>query len=428
MHRHRCILFVLAMFFTSAAFTTFAQTTLNLNEVFRRIESENPSLKALRSRTEEATGRKLQAGVRKNPIIGIEFAKFAGNKEFAGTSKLENSIKVSQEILTAGKRQKRVAAADISRQIADTNLATERLQLFLSAGRKFLSVLRLQAMVAFAEENQRISVENAGAVTKKVAAGEVPEIDGTRAMVEAAMNRTAVQKLKRELEAVKYELASLWNESGSNFTLNDSCLEFCDIGEFSKEECLELMVNHPELHRAELNCLLAEAEIRLVRAEKTGNIEIEGGISREKDGNRHHYFVGLAVPINVFDRQHGNLKAAKSSYEAAQAEKRQIVLQLKTKIGELFQQAASVAEEYENAANTLLPTAKEAFKQMQKAYNAGERELFELFDARRMLLEAEIQTTSLKFERQEKILEICLMIDCSRHFSEPPTTEPERKN
>ncbi|MDN5279883.1 MAG: outer membrane protein heavy metal efflux system, partial [Clostridiales bacterium] len=165
----------------------------------------------------------------------------------------------------------------------------------------------------------------------------------------------------------------------------------------------------PELKIANNKVAKAKAQSILAKAQATGNFEFAMGIQKSREDNKHNYFAGISIPLQIFDRNQGNISASKARVKEEENSIRQSELDLTTRLIELQKQLQSISEECENASATLLPGAKLAFSQMKKAYDQGERELFELFDAHRILLEARKVSARLEAEQLALYAEMCLI-------------------
>jgi cobalt-zinc-cadmium efflux system outer membrane protein len=228
-------------------------------------------------------------------------------------------------------------------------------------------------------------------------------------MVELASVQTSHKKLIRELETARYELASLWGETTTEFNLETPEISNINLDSEFYSDCKNRISEHPELKIASNKVAKAKAQSILAKAQATGNFEFAMGVQKSREDNKHNYFAGISIPLQIFDRNQGNISASKARVKEEENSIRQSELDLTTRLIELQKQLQSISEECENASATLLPGAKLAFSQMKKAYDQGERELFELFDAHRILLEARKVSARLEAEQLALYAEMCLI-------------------
>lgn len=409
------ILFVFVFLFSGLQ-TGLAHEDENLNypvitlkEALEKAQNNNPKLNAARQRIAIAEGELKQAGLYPNPEVGFEVEKIGGNGQYAGTGVMETTFEVSQEIVTANKLRKSSRVAKLDKQIAQHEAELQSLALKLEATKKYIEILSIFEILEIENEYLNLSERNAEAVRKKVQAGEIPLIDETRAMVELASVQTSHKKLIRELETARYELASLWGETTTEFNLETPEISNINLDSEFYSDCKNRISEHPELKIANNKVAKAKAQSILAKAQATGNFEFAMGVQKSREDNKHNYFAGISIPLQIFDRNQGNISASKARVKEEENSIRQSELDLTTRLIELQKQLQSISEECENASATLLPGAKLAFSQMKKAYDQGERELFELFDAHRILLEARKVSARLEAEQLALYAEMCLI-------------------
>lgn len=420
MSKHFYHQFFFILLFILAAVALSAQATpeeISLRSAINRALTHNPGLQAEKHLLKAAEGQIIQAGLRPNPEISLEFEKFGGNSEFAGNGQLEDTLALSQEILTGGKRFFKIKAARIEKQIAIEKQKLARRDLIAGVCRIWLQINRLDKLIEIEREFVRLGTQNLEAIKRKVSAGEAPKIDETKAHVETATVKTELRKMQRERESLKYELSAFWGGTTSDFSLSNEDMNFCRSLNFNDEKLEEMLQQITEVSLARLKKDLAEAQHRLAKADGQADFSIEGGITRERIDNKHHYFVGVSMPLQIFDRNQGNRASTKALVREAEKNLEQTILTIRTRLIELHKKTTSVSEEFKTATENLLPAAEEAFTQMQTSYDEGERELFELIDARRVKLEAEKAVIQLESEELESLIEICLKTGCREFFN-----------
>lgn len=382
---------------------------LTLKSAFGKAIELNPSLKAAKNNIAVATGKLLQAGLSPNPSISIQFENFGGNGTFSGTRALESSFAISQEIVTSGKIHKKIRTAQVEKQIAIDEVELQELQLKILVAERYLEIFSLKKQLEIEAEYLALSKENAHAVARKVSAGEIPMIDETRANVELAAAKTEHKKLQRQLATAYIQLASQWGETSADFDIAQAKLQKVGIPEEGFSKFAQQLELHPVAKIARKQMILAKAAKNLARADSRSDLEFEGGVKKSRDHGKHSYFAGISLPLKIFDRNQGNIAKAVAQTKKATNNLGNVQLRLKARLLELEKQLESISEENANAANALIPGANKAFEQMKKAYNEGERQLFELFDARRILLAAKKVSAQLEADELKLLAEICLL-------------------
>ena len=187
---------------------------LKLQDALQAALAKHPRLAAAVHEIEARKGAAKQAGLFSNPRLFGEIDEFGGSGELSGTSVMEMSVGISQEIPLARKLSKRVKAANYETRLAELELQLKILELKGEVQQKFLRVHALEKTLAMEKENLRLVQDALTAVSKRVKAGDIPPLDETKAAVEFAYAEVSLARTRRKLETVRRELAATW---GSNY-------------------------------------------------------------------------------------------------------------------------------------------------------------------------------------------------------------------
>jgi cobalt-zinc-cadmium efflux system outer membrane protein len=166
------------------------------------------------------------------------------------------------------------------------------------------------------------------------------------------------------------------------------------------EDVIEQLIrDSPSVKRAQQDILRAEAELKSARREAVPDLQLRGGLQQNFEpldqpagravGLQGFATVGVTVPI--FNRNQGNVQAAKAEVERAQAEVSRVQLSLRQS-AELFVQAILTDQQQAlRYKNEMLPRAQRAYelylskyRQMGAAYPqviVSQRTLFQLLAA-----------------------------------------------
>ncbi len=405
---------LLRIFLFAALFTTFPafcedkNSILTLTNALHRSIKHSPAIKAAQAKVLIAAGELRQARLWPNPTLGFGYDKLGGNKEFAGTQEIESELKLQQEIITAGKLSKETRIAALKHKIAAIEEEVTKLNVKLEVTRKFIRLKSLQSSLNTEMEFAELAQKNADAITRKMEAGEIPPIEQTRAQIRLTAAQSRYNKLKREVQTAKIELSSEWGITKPDFALvaENSLATYTPDHLLSNQNAL--LAEHPEVKLASALIELSEAEKSLEKAKTTPDFEIEAGIAKERNNRKHFYFAEVSFPLPIFNRNQGKIMAAEAHVTETGHNYEQVCLKVKTRLLELIEELHAVREERSSIEAVLLPGAERSYQQMQQAYDQGETELTELFDATKVFLEAKNLYNQTLTEEMRIFTKICL--------------------
>ncbi|MGM0600421.1 MAG: TolC family protein [Candidatus Rifleibacteriota bacterium] len=405
------LIFSFLFFFLNgvSAIDNASRSGITVEAALKLALENNPEFKALRQNIAIVDGKIFQAGRSPNPELSVEFEDFAGKGELSGTQAIKQAVGISQKILTGNKIGRRVEVEKVKKQIEVANLELKELQLRKQVLLKFFEAFFFKKLIDTETEYLEILKHNAEAVAKKVEAGESPSIDITRAQVELTTARIEQKTLVRKYHSALLELSTLWGDPAADFKLIYDNTSQPLSEEFQQNDFGTSLKNHPYSQIAELNSRLARAEKQVARSKASPDLEISAGVERSRTDDNHGYFAEVSVPLFIFDRSRGLIKSAAAEIEKAENLKNQTRLELEKEFLQLQKELLSVSEEYNNCVNVLLPGSLKALNQMQQAYDEGERELLELFDARRVYLNTRKVFVQIEGEKFKTLIELGIL-------------------
>jgi len=400
---------------------------LSLSKALVMAEQLNPLLLAAQASARSAIGITWQAGLAPNPILSVEFDEFAGTGQFKGTSSIKSSVGLSQPIITAGKRGKKVSIARSGERISQLAMQLQLAELRQQVTEDFLKVYLLQNLSKIQLQSLELARQAATAVSKRVVAGEAPAIDETRAEVELSSEEVSLRRLNRELESARTRLAASWNADSPEFSR--VYLEPHSILDITL--CEPQSVNtstYPEVEQAEILAIQRRQEMALAKAESTPDLQLSTSLSRFRASGDRAFAVGISMELPLFDRRQGRRREISSAIQAAAQKKVASRREFTSRITALYSEVISLREELANVNKRLLPAADRAFSETNRAYEEGERELIDLLDARRTYLDATRTSLTLQHELLLKTAEYAIITGNADSFVQAISDNEETKN
>lgn len=338
-----------------------------------------PRAAAVAADIARAEGLVEQARARPNPTVSVFAENIAGSAPYRGFEGAETTLQINQPFELGGKRSARVAAGAAGVQVARARAAEARLAYADSLALAYAAAEIGSSRIERAEDE----VEEAEA-DLKVARALVGA--GKEARLRSLQAEAALQALQADLELARANytaaLARLSALAGAPTTytgVSGSVLALFDTA--TRVSGLDGM--RASVYRT----ALAEREAasrRLAYERKRAIPDVTGsfGVRRLEREGATALVAGVSVPLPLFDRNRGNIAAARAEEQAAAARAEIARVEREAELRGAIAQAEA-ADARVKAAQASLGTSQEAYRLARIGYGAGKSSLMELLAARR---------------------------------------------
>ena len=378
---------------------------ISLDEATALALQANPDISVALSGREVESGQALQADARPNPTLSAQIEDLRSHNRIT-------SLLISQPLETAGKRIKRIAAADATIAIADADIRIAQAEISAKVYAAFYQVLAAQQSQMLATELLKIGTTSKVTTAKRVLAGKVSPVEETKAKVVEASLKVDLVNASQQLIAAKKRLISLWGKG-----LTTETTTFTAMGDLDKLNTLPPLnalaaelPNSPRLKKASLMVIQKLAFSEIEKSRQTPDVTISLGARRNEElGGITQALVSLSVPIPLFDRNQGNLQSAKAREVQSQNEKIALENQLQTELAIAYARWQSQIEAIATYSEDILPGAQSAFDAARKGFDFGKFSFLEVLDAQRTLFQTKtqfIQTQALAHQAEADIQSI----------------------
>tara|TARA_R110002049_G_scaffold288423_1_gene470875 strand:- start:49210 stop:50724 length:1515 start_codon:yes stop_codon:yes gene_type:complete len=345
----------------------------------------NPTIAELVATTQKAAGYRTQVSLRANPSVGYQANQLAdqgtdqhtffisqtivtGNKLALNRSVLDHALRAQLQHLEA---QKYRVATDIRIKFYDALAAQRRIQLiqeFQSVADKGLEFAELRKK---AEEGSQLEVVQAKVLKN--------EIDLQLRQAEARFN-AAWKELAALAGTPQMPPASLQGE----LPANEAVMDWSTVA-------ASIVVSSPEYQAAQARVSRARALICRHEVQPIPNLDVSlgGGYDNGTDNGLINLQIG--APIPVFNKNQGNISAARAEYVRASREVERIENAIKARLAAAagdFDASLAAVEQY---ASDILPNAQEGLDLAEIAYKAGETSYVQVLIAQRTYFETNLQ-------------------------------------
>jgi cobalt-zinc-cadmium efflux system outer membrane protein len=360
--------------------TAWSQTAPPFAQLLRQAQT-TPRVTMLDADVARARGLAEQARARPNPTVNVYAENFAGDLRTNARDQQQTTFQIDQPIELGGKRSSRIAAGEAGIAAAQARTLEGRLLYATELARAYAGAEIADRRVGLAEDE----VEKATA-DLKVARALVGA--GKEARLRQLQAETELNTLESDLETTRAQkLAALARLSA----LAGSPIPFAGLSESLLDRLNAKSASGPIDPLQATTVKVAEAEreaaARAVTVQQRlaiPNITAQLGIRQLRVASGPAIVAGVGIPLPFFDRNRGNIDAARAELQGAEA--RAAVARLDAQAGTRAALALiEAADSRAAAAQRTMTTAGEAYRLARIAYEAGKSPLIELLAARHNL-------------------------------------------
>jgi len=163
--------------------TDFVAAPVSYEIALERALQNDPALSSFESRYEAAEGRVEQAGLRPNPVVGVEVENFIGSGPFRDVQGAEVTLGISQLIETAGKRHKRRELARTEKNLIDWERELRVANLEAEVRAALIEVLLAQESLDLRQAQLELTQRSESETKRLVEAARSSKVELSRAPV-----------------------------------------------------------------------------------------------------------------------------------------------------------------------------------------------------------------------------------------------------
>ena len=378
-----------------------ARAALSLDEATRLARERNRELIVARREVDVIRGRVLQARRYPfNPELSVEGSggQARGREERDRRSVGGGRAGLSQVIEIRGQRGLRIQGAEADLGRAEWALRDREREVMAATTRAFADLLNAQERLALARELLDLARGLKETADRLVEAGEVAELDALRSSVELRRAANRVTQEDAAVATVARALALLVAEPPDVAIQATGPLMLPPIPGTLDELLARASADRPDLRAAEAATESARAALRLVQAERfVPTVTLSGsyGEDLEFDARARTGILALSVPLPLWNRRDGDVKAAEAEVARLEADRERLRADVAKDVATAYRQFAAATQVVEEYIQRILPGQEQAARLIREGYRQGEFRLTEallaqrdFFDTRSAYLEA----------------------------------------
>ena len=358
---------------------------LTLEAIESMALANNPTIAELVATTQKAAGFKCQVGLRANPTVGYNATQIADQ----GTD--QHTVFISQTIITGDKLALNRAVLNEALRAQLMQLEAQKYRIATDIRFTFYEALAAQQRVDLIRNFQSVADKGVDIAEQLKEAQEGSQLEIVQAKVQKNEIDLALRQAQIRFDAAWREMAALAGNPdmmpvplqgtlpGSETTLDWSIV------------ASTMIASSPEVQSAQARINQARANLCRQQAQPIPNLDLQlaSGYDNGTDNGLINFQVG--APIPVFNKNQGNISAARAEYVRASRELQRIENSIKARLAQVSRDYDSSLVAVDQYANDILPNAEEGLKLAELAYKAGETSFVQVLVARRTYFDTNLQ-------------------------------------
>jgi cobalt-zinc-cadmium efflux system outer membrane protein len=384
-----------------------ARPAWTLDHVLALLDERSDALRAERLTVDVARADEHTARIVPNPVVSAQLLQTVRGDvdSFNGT---QPQITLEQPIPIAGQRRARMTYAKRRTAAIRAEVALFHEQAAAEARRAFVRLLARQRAVEVLEAAAGELEQAATIVRGRAASGDRSRYDALRIEVEVRRVAVELEAARAEVEAASRGLAALVGVAGARpRALGDLTPE---DDEATPSDVLD--EDHPAMEVARRSVSAAEAASSVARREAVPMPVIGGGAAFTTRSYASAAYVGLTIPLPLFDRNQGRVEAARAEVRVAEARRQSTLVALESELQRaiaVLDMRRQALERFEGGVYASLP---ELGAMAEAAYRSGTTSILEVVDSLRT--RRELEREHLDYLEAVKLAEIDVLAASGR--------------
>ncbi|MCK4656374.1 MAG: TolC family protein, partial [candidate division Zixibacteria bacterium] len=348
-----------------------------------------------------------QSGRRPNPEFELESENMGGSLN--GFRETEITVLLSQELELWGQRGARRNAANRDRDFAIWQAKAAASDVCAETRIRFYELIHAQNQVELAVDATELASEVTDAARIRMEKGAAPPSELLLSEMELESARLELAEAETEIENARLHLAAMWNGNDTIIAAVDDDLP----GNLPPVDILMPLIERSRpvivwsLEKERLEALLG-----LERANGKPNLTLSGGLKRSEADKANSFVAGISLPIPVFDRNQGNVKALAARLEEVTYEWEQSSSEAEAELSTILKTLDRLRSSHAALDTLILPKAMQVFESLRHAYENGRTPYSEFLEGERRLIDVRSQhlDVHLQIRREAVALERLLGI------------------
>lgn len=368
--------------------------TITLEEALDLFVRNNLELRLARADAAEATALAHQAAAYPNPsVTGTHEPLSDGDVSYS-----ESYLNLSQRLEWPGTRSARQDAAGRAEEAARARLTADSARLAFEVKAAYAAAVRAGRAEEVLTRVTEVFRTGERTAQERYEEGDISLYDRRRIRIERARYETDLAEAALEAATARRRLALLIAPEGEVVAYGpaEPLTERPPV--VTVERALATALDRRrELAAARGAAASARAGAAVARGERIPDLTATAGYKRQSDGLAGA-FLGLSVPVPLWDRRGGAIEAAEARVRAAESRVALTQRQIENDVRRALEAYRSLDQRADLLAEPVTEEAGDLLEIASVAYTEGEMDLLDLLDAAEALMEARLADARLRAE------------------------------
>lgn len=390
----------------------------------------NGELAAARLEVERARARVRQAGLRPNPTL--DFEQTTGRLT-GSPGEGETSVGVSLPVELGGRRRRRIELARAELEAVEAEVADRERRLAGEVLASYAEALAALRELEITEGLTDLDLQTTRFVQARVNEGESAPIELSLLRVEVERLRSRRALVEGRLQAALLRLKGLAGIPAEEpLRLREAVAAAPALREppGSLAAAVEIALRtRPDLRLARLNEEVAEAGLRLARAQARPDLTASVRYSRERSvfddtpvgplRDRDHLLtVGVSVGIPVFNKNQGAKEEATTAIAQARTRREFLEQVVRSEVASAYARYEAAGRAVRTFETGVIGSSNANVNSIRAAYQLGEYRVTDLLAEQRRLLDSQKEFTEALTERYRALADLQQAIGAPQPISE----------
>jgi cobalt-zinc-cadmium efflux system outer membrane protein len=366
--------------------------TVGLSEALRLFRENNLSLRRAQSETRARRGTARQAKAYPNPTLQVTHEPLWRG----GTRQSETYLNLSQQVEWSG-RSARIRSAQEAAAAARAQTAADSVRLALEATKAYVDAATAETRRRRLEQVTRVFRRADSSMAERRSEGDASGYAARRIRLERARYEQRLAAARLEARSARRQLALLILP-GEAPPVAAEPLPKAMPPSISRGQALRAALrDRPELRRRQSEVDAREAARRAARRDAWPDPSVTAGYKRQSNG-AEGAFLGVGIPLPLFDRNRGASEAASARLRAAETRQTLARREIRNEVRRAFAAYTSARRQSKLLGDDLLRGSGDLLRIAQTSYDEGEMSLVELLDAADAYRDARVRAVDLRAE------------------------------
>ncbi len=359
------------------------QGVLSLDQAIVLANQYQPLQSVWQGRQQIAAANVQQSKLWDNPEVSIDQTGLRRKDE------RELSIGVSQRVDLFGVRGARQKLASIALESESVRQLAYQSQLKLAVTAAYWRVAQAEWSVKLEQDQTGLSANSEQVAKRRLTAGRIAEVEYSRVLIAHQQALTRLTAAQAVLTEARLQLTRLWGNTTPVFTSTQSALNSSGgWPAVNPKQILASLNDNPQQALLKQQQRQAEAALGLAQAQARPQPTLSLGVNQTRtpsvqNGVDNRLTLGVSIPIPVFNRNQGVIKATHALSHIAQAQQSYTTSKRQEQMQVGLIKLEALSSQYRQLQQQQLPLAKSVQEKTLQGFEAGKFSVTEVQQATR---------------------------------------------